>query len=164
MTEARRGLPLAWLLVAPQLAIWGVLWFLPVTLHGGRGVDVSVAVLLACASALILLVSAIVTYRTDLYRSGSWSAVAVQLSIPACVFAGHYALEQWRMPSFRDAADHQHLVGATRADAERELGTYGAQVTTVRRGTAPPEVWLHYPGMKLVVDESGRVVAVEPRR
>lgn len=164
MSDARRGLPIAWILVAPQLAIWGVLWFLPVTLHGGDGVDISVAVLLAAASVLILLVSAIVAYRTDRNRSGSWAAVAAQISIPACVFAGHYVLEQWRMPPFRDAAEHQHLVGVTRVEAEGELGTFGVQVTTVRRGTAPPEVWLHYPGMKLVVDDSGRVVAVESRR
>ena len=97
------------------------------------------------------------------FRARSFGAFAVQLSLPALVIAGHWAVHAWRMPPHRDAADFQHLVGATRAEVEAEFGTYGSQVTTVRGRDEVQEVHLYYPGLKILVDRTGRVTAVESR-
>jgi len=143
-------------LVLPQALIWGLFAAVPVTFKGEPGIDISIALLMVLASlvlAIISLVSAI--------RSGYFHAFALQVSLPALVIAAHFAIHELRMPPTRDAAEHQHLVGWTRAQVEDEFGTYGSQVTHYRQGSAPEVVLLYYPGLKLTVSSSGTIVAVE---
>lgn len=143
-------------LVLPQALIWGLLAFVPVTFKGEPGIDISVALLMVLASFALAIVSLISAFRSVYFQ-----AFALQVSLPALVVAAHLAIHELRMPPTRDAAEHQHLVGWTRARVEDEFGTYGSQVTHYRQGSEPEVVLLYYPGLKLTVSSTGSVIAVE---
>ncbi|MCA8979796.1 MAG: hypothetical protein H6831_14030 [Planctomycetes bacterium] len=145
-------------IVVPQVMIWALIAFVPVTLHGGPGMDVGYALLLMLFSALLALVALV-----SAFRSGYFAAFALQLSLPAAVIAGHYLVGELRTPPTRDAAEYQHLVGWSREQVEEEFGTYGMQTTHYQRSGQPPVILLYYPGLEIEVSEADVVVAVRER-